>query len=394
MFLPLSIEQIQAMGAGHTVNEILQQPLLWQETFRIVQNQKEEIQAFFANLTSKHDSIRFVFTGAGTSAFVGETAVPYLQKQNKNHAWRFEAIATTDLVSSPTYYLKEDIPTVMVSFARSGNSPESVAAVELGENIVKNFYQIVITCNENGHLAKKARVDSNSLLLLMPPASNDQGFAMTSSFSCMMLGAFLTFQVGELNELRSVVHSLSRAGERFLQELSPRLEEIFTFQFNRIIYLGSGLLGGIARESALKVLELTAGKTVSMYETPLGFRHGPKSILDDESLIVLYLSQDPYTRKYDLDLLKEVYRSGLQSKVVVIDALGNEIVKENSHWQVLVGPAENEWKDIELGFIYVLFAQALSVKKSIELGITVDNPSANGLLNRVVQGVTIYPLEK
>lgn len=217
---------------------------------------------------------------------------------------------------------------------------------------------------------------------------------MTSSFSCMMLGALLTFQSERLVESKPIVDSLAEVTAKFLKDLSPQLEEIFTFQFDRIIYLGSGLLGGIARESALKVLELTGGKTVSMYETPLGFRHGPKSILNNQSLVVLYMSQDPYTRKYDLDLLKEVYHSGLQSKVVVIDALEDGTVKENSHWQVLVSSVEKEWQDIELGFIYVTFAQALSVKKSIELGNTVDNPSKNGLLNRVVQGVTIYPLEQ
>jgi tagatose-6-phosphate ketose/aldose isomerase len=394
MFLPLSNEQIRSLGAENTVNEILQQPRLWQETFKIIQNQKEELMSFFKNLSQNHEHVRFVFTGAGTSAFVGETVVPYLEKMNENRLWRLDAIATTDLVSSPTYFFKEDIPTVLVSYARSGNSPESVAAVELGESLVKDFYQLVITCNENGQLANKAIADPNSLLLLMPHESHDQGFAMTSSFSCMLLASLLAFQYEKLDGLKPVIHSLADLTETFLGSLSSSLEDIFRFDFNRIIYLGSGTLGSIARESALKVLELTSGQTISMYETPLGFRHGPKSIMDNQSLIVLFMSQDPYTRKYDLDLLGEVYHADLESKVVVIDAREDDLVKEHCDWLLTIGSGEKEWEDIYLGLVYVTFAQALSVKKSLELGIRVDNPSVNGLLNRVVQGVTIYPITK
>ncbi len=394
MFLPYSTEQVQALGAEHTVQEILQQPRLWLETYQIIHNQREQVKSFFEYLSNKQKRVRFIFTGAGTSAFVGEIIVPHLRKSSRKPFFEFEPIATTDLVSSPNYYFKEEIPTVLVSFARSGNSPESVAAVELGEKLVKDFRQIVITCNENGQLAKKVRGDDHSLLLLMPEASHDKGFAMTSSFSCMMLGALLAFQNEKLDVLKPVVHTLSEVTETFLGKLSSQLDKIFDYNFDRIIYLGSGLLEGIARESALKVLELTSGQTVSMYETPLGFRHGPKSIMNHQSLVVLFMSQDPYTRKYEYDLLKELNNTGLTSKIVVIDFKDDEKVKENSDWQINFSDSDTEWEELYLGFVYVTFAQALSVKKSIQLGMNVDNPSVNGLLNRVVQGVTIYPFEQ
>lgn len=393
MFLTYSNEQFKTASAEHTVTEILQQPKLWIETFKIIQKNGDAIRLFFENLQKKHDRVRFIFTGAGTSAFVGETITPYLRKNNGKLSWEFEHIATTDLVSSPKYYLNGEIPTVLVSFARSGNSPESVAAVNLGEVFLKDFYQIIITCNEDGMLAKKALDEENTLLLLMPAASHDKGFAMTSSFSCMMLAALLTFQYNKLDELESTIDGLSNVTERFLGSLSSQIESISKFDFERIIYLGSGLLGGIARESALKVLELTSGRTVSMYETPLGFRHGPKSLMNDKSLIVLFMSQDPYTRSYELDLLKEIYNEDLDSKMVVLDFYEDQTVKENSDWQIYVPSNGNEWEEVFLGLVYVTFSQALAVKKSIQLGIPVDNPSVNGLLNRVVKGVTIYPVK-
>jgi tagatose-6-phosphate ketose/aldose isomerase len=391
MFLPYSSKQIEQMGATHTVKEIMQQPKLWREVYEIVLNQKGNITQFFESLGNKHSRGRIIFTGAGTSAFVGEVVVPYLRKNSPYTKWDLQAIATTDLVSNPSYYFHEDIPTVLVSFARSGNSPESVAAVELGEISISNFYQIVITCNDNGSLAEKVRNDPRSLHLQMPTESNDQGFAMTSSFTCMMLAILLVFQYEKLDSLKTIVDKLSLHGDSFLKQLSSELDGIFQFDFERIIYLGSGTLGSIARESALKVLELTSGKVVSMNETPLGFRHGPKSILNDQTLVVLFLSGDPYTRKYDIDLLNEVYVEKLDSKVVSVDLGFDQKVIETSDWNLQVA-SDWELEDIYLGFIYVIFAQALSVKKSIQLGLKVDNPSINGIVNRVVKGVKIHSL--
>ncbi|WP_223588232.1 SIS domain-containing protein [Neobacillus bataviensis] len=391
MFLPFSEEHIEQLGAANTVNEIMQQPKLWKKVFELVLKQKDKIEQFFKHLSVEHSRVRFVFTGAGTSAFIGETVVPFLRKNYSNKGFDFQAIATTDLVSAPTYYFQDDIPTVLVSFARSGNSPESVAAVELGEKIISDFYQIVITCNEKGDLAEKVRNDSKALLLIMPAESNDQGFAMTSSFTCMMLSSLLVFQYEKLESLKGIVDNLSTSGESLLNELSNDLGHIFQFEFERIIFLGSGILGSIARESALKVLELTSGQVISMHETPLGFRHGPKSILNDQTLVVLFLSRDSYTRRYDRDLLKELYEENLDLKIVSIDNCYDHEVLQTTDWQLIVN-SDGELEDIYLGLIYVLFAQALAVKKSIQLGLKVDNPSINGMVNRVVQGVTIHSL--
>ena len=392
MFLPFSEEHIEQLGAAHTVKEIMQQPKLWKKVYELVLNQKVKIEQFFKHLSDEYSRVRFVFTGAGTSSFVGETVVPYLRKNYSSKGFEFHAIATTDLVSAPTYYFQDDIPTVLVSFARSGNSPESVAAVELGKKMISDFYQIVITCNEKGHLAEKVKDDSKALLLLMPTESNDLGFAMTSSFTCMLLSSLLVFQTEKLESLKGIVDKLSTCGESFLNELSNELSQIFQFDFERIIYLGSGILGSIARESSLKVLELTSGKVISMHETPLAFRHGPKSILNDKTLVVLFLSRDSYTRKYDKDLLKELYGENLDLKIVSIDSCYDQTVQKTTDWQLNVHN-DGELEDIYLVFFYVLFAQALAVKKSIQLGLKVDNPSVNGMVNRVVQGVTIHALQ-
>src|SRR5699024_4780060 len=297
-------------------------------------------------------------------------------------------IATTDIVSNPTEFLYKETPTILVSFARSGNSPESVAAVSLGQDIVDDFYQVNITCNKDGKLAVNSKDDDNSLTILTPEKAHDQAMAMTSSFSSMIIAAYFIFTPKEFTE-ETMAHVISNANH-LVKEVGNELDAIVNVDFELIIYLGSGLLSDLSHEAALKMLELTAGEVVAVHESSLGFRHGPKSILNDKSAVVLFMSQDPYTRKYDMDILREVAADESELKVIVLADKVDTEMKELADWAIEVNTEEKTFdNDFELALLYVVFAQALAMKKSIQLGITPDNPSPTGRINRVVQGVTI-----
>ena len=162
------------------------------------------------------------------------------------------------------------------------------------------------------------------------------------------------------------------------------------YEFQRIVYLGSNTLKGTSQESALKMLELTAGRVVTMYDTPMGFRHGPKSIVDDTTLTVVYLSDDPYTRQYEMDLVKEMSGQRKGNKIVVVMSSQDDAAAALADYSVVYG-LDGENENILLGLDYILFAQTLAVLKSLSLGITPDNPCPTGEVNRVVQGVTLYP---
>lgn len=388
----LTDEQLKEGNAGYTAQEIHQQPSVWKEMVAIILAQQNEIRNFIDSIYEKHERIRIIMTGAGTSAFAGDTLVPELNRQNQYNVY-FESIATTDIVSNPAEYLVEDEPTIMVSFARSGNSPESLAAVSLAKKIIKNFYQVNITCNKEGKLAKSSEGDKNSLTILTPEQANDQSMAMTSSFSNMILAAYLLFSSTPINQ--SGIDQVISSGEHFVQSITDTIEQILEFDFERVIYLGSGLLGQLSHEAALKMLELTAGKVVAVNETSLGFRHGPKSILNNKSLVVIFMSQNSYTRKYDMDILREIAADELPFKTVVLAEKVNEEIQELADWSIQVNN-ENELfaNDFYLALLYVIFAQALALKKSVKLGISPDNPSPEGRINRVVKGVTIYNYEK
>ena len=387
--LGLEISKLEDCSGLNTAKEIIQQPDTWRESVKSLIKNKIEIKSFIDSFLSKKE-YRIILTGAGTSAFAGEVCEPYLTSLlNK----RVEAIATTDLVASPKSYFIKDIPTLLVSFARSGNSPESVHAVNLASQLVDDLYQVVITCNENGKLAKNTVNDEKSLLLLMPPQTNDLGFAMTSSFTTMVLNAMAVFNINNIENFSSDVDKLSNSVNDFIENNIEKVTSLSNEDFERIVYLGSSTSKGIARESALKVLELTAGKVNASYDTPLGFRHGPKSVVDDNTVSVIYISNDEYTRQYDLDLAKEMLAHKKNDKVVIVgDNIEEDILNkadyvfnvENINYTV-----ENE---VLLPLQQIIFGQMLSFLKSVNLGITPDNPCPTGEVNRVVQGVILHEL--
>jgi tagatose-6-phosphate ketose/aldose isomerase len=370
----LTAAQLEARGATWTAREIAQQPAVWADLANLLASQRASLDQFLVPLLLD-PSIRIVLTGAGTSSFIGDCLAPAVAALLRR---RVESIATTDIVSGPERRLQRDIPTLLVSFARSGNSPESVATVDLAERLVTNVHHLIITCNPDGELAKRAPQLCNARVLVLPDATNDRSFAMTSSFTSMVLVAGLIF--GVIRE--QSVPSLCRAADSLLPKAWSLAQRLVAREFQRVIYLGSNELSGLASEAALKLLELTDGQLVALAESTLGFRHGPKTIINNRSLVVLMLSNDAYVRAYDEDLLAELRRDARAGEVLALSALEGEQVH-------VEGMAEAN--DLELALLYVVFAQTFALTQSLALGLTPDRPNAAGVVNRVVQGVNIHP---
>jgi tagatose-6-phosphate ketose/aldose isomerase len=367
-------------GAAATIREIVQQPEVWKSVAALVDERRHELDRFLADLLARAD-LRIVLTGAGTSAFVGDIAAPAVARLLDR---RVDAVATTSIVSDPHGAFPEDVPTLLVSFARSGNSPESSAATALADQLLSDVSHLVLTCDENGRLFRQHSGRSSSFVLLMPERSNDEGFAMTSSFTSMLLGALLVF--GGSNP--TAIAALVSTGRRILESNQSTIRDLAAHRFERVVYLGSGSLAGLAHESALKMLELTAGQVVAYYDSALGFRHGPKAILNDNTLVVVFVSSDPYTRAYDLDILAELRAGRSPQNVIAISALPMD-EDAGTSW-VLAEVAG--LSDAFAAVAFVLNAQLLALWSSAERGLTPDNPFPDGDVNRVVRGVSIHAL--
>lgn len=381
-----SVEELTELGAQITTAEIKQQPELWRDTLNIYRENLDAIEAFLADARAMGDDrLSVVFTGAGTSDYVGDTCAPYLRHAGDTDLYDFKPIATTDIVSAPRDFLRPEDPTLVVSFARSGNSPESLAAVKVAKELVHNVKFLNITCAPEGKLAVESADDPNALTLLIPRA-NDKGFAMTGSYSCMTLLATLIFDTASMEQKAAWVEQIAKMGE----EVVSREDEIAAYlagDFNRVTYLGSGSFGGLAQESQLKILELAHGLVATSYDTCMGYRHGPKSFVDDKTLVFVFMNNDEYTRQYDLDILHEIDGDQIAQKTIAVQ---QDAAPAFEH-EAFTFAGYEALPEGYLALPFVMVAQTVSLLNSVRVGNTPDTPSPTGTVNRVVKGVTIHP---
>lgn len=370
------LEQHHAL---HTAREIWQQPDLWAALHQQLVAQQEQCSAFLTPLL-QNPRLQIVLCGAGSSAFAGRALAPWLREKTGRDV---AAYGTTDIVANPQQFLDPSRPTLLVSFARSGNSPESVASVALADQLLPQCYHLMLVCNPDSQLANYAHGRKNVCALVMPQGSNDQSFAMTSSFSCMMLSTALLLGPYSLDAAKQPLAQMIERCRELRETLQSQVKTLASSGFSRYIVLGSSCFTGLAEEASLKMLELTAGQIVTRYDSPLGLRHGPKFMVDPQTLVLLMLSSNRYTERYEQDLWDELQRDGLAKQMV---GLGNSPTEKTGQSDL-----HHADDDIWLLFPYLLFAQMLAFETSLARGLTPDNPCPTGEVNRVVKGVTIYP---
>ncbi|HEY6516306.1 MAG TPA: ROK family protein [Steroidobacteraceae bacterium] len=364
----MTLEGNARLLESQTYREVMHQPDVWLTAARdlpaVVADVREWIKA------RGHDDVWFC--GAGTSAFIGESLSAYLNELRQPA--RFRAVPTTELVAHPHGLLRPGTRRLLVSFGRSGESPETLATLALLERADADALHI--TCNADGALARSAGPRQRALVL--PPETHDVGFAMTSSYSTMLLYALACFDELPIGDIAARLREIAAAGRGVLDAAGRVAAQLPPPQ--RVAFLGGGELGGAARESALKVLELTAGRVAAFWDSPLGFRHGPKSLVNEHTRIVVLLSPDPDARRYDDDVVAELRSQYGQDGVITVGTAD--------------GGADIAFAGIPAGWnvpLYVLPAQVVAVTWSARMGLNVDDPFPDGQLSRVVHGVRIYP---
>ncbi|WP_421876704.1 SIS domain-containing protein [Marinoscillum sp.] len=382
-YLGVDEKDLKSLGGLHTAQEIAQQPDTWKKVFKMVLRQKNELTTF---LTKAKNVDQVILTGAGTSAFIGESLIGSYYRNFNNCT---KAVPTTNLVSHPYDYLSNDQETLLISFARSGNSPESKGAVELADKLCGKCTHLIITCNKDGDLANY-ETKNGKYVFLLPEETNDQSLAMTSSYSCMLLAGLLMAHMDRIEDMEAQVNLAAAYGKEILDNQLGLLKNIAGLPFKRAVFLGSGPLLGTANESHLKVQELTDGGTVCKHDSFLGFRHGPKAVVDTETLIVHLLSNNQYVSKYENDLIFAMEKG---KKALVQLAIG-EGIGYNLPVDYTITYSSND-ESIDEDFLClpgVLPGQILGFFKSLNEHLMPDEPSSSGAISRVVQGVNIYNL--
>lgn len=385
----LSSEEKANLGLVHTPGEIVQQPDTWATTFLNFQQRRTEIEAFLKSAgigpgSSKHPIVFLI--GAGTSDYIGQSLASLLQQK-----WQceVEAVASTDLLSNFEDHILRDRQYLWISFSRSGDSPEGVAVLEKALADYPNILHLVVSCNANGKMISDHRKDQRVFGVLLDDAVNDRGLAMTSSFSNMVVCGQCLANVWTIDEYEPILQALVASGEKFLETAADCAAMLAEGPYTSACFVGSGSQKAVAKESALKLSELTAGRIRTMSESILGLRHGPLAALNEETLFVCFVSSDSRKQGYEIDLLKEIGNKGVVPTRV---AIGIEANKElNSVAEYVVTPGlRHAIPDSYLPPLYVIFGQLLGLFFSLRCNLKPDVPSPKGVITRVVQNVNIH----
>jgi tagatose-6-phosphate ketose/aldose isomerase len=346
---------------AYTWQEIFQQPLLWPTTVACV-------RAASGQLNLDFEKARVLLTGAGSSAYAASAVAS---------AWpRAVAIPTTDLLIDPQRYLG-DVDAV-ISLARSGNSPESAAVVERVRALRPDIFQLAITCNQESSLVQSGL---NGLIVL-DPRTNDRSLVMTGSFSNLVLAGLALAQPDTVGPHASLA---SDRASTLLAAIDQQCRRIAARAGERIVVLSSSPLLGWGREAGLKILEMTAGRFPVVTETYLGLRHGPMSFLRADTLVLCLLSNDPVRRLYEVDLIEEL-RSKKLGYPVAIAGPGEHGRLFAEVIPAVLPEAPDEFRTP----FEILIPQLLGYHLSLRQGLNPDNPSPDGVITRVVQGVKIH----
>lgn len=369
----------------HTYREIRQQPEMWLKAYEMVLARKAEIAAFTERYIN--DGYSIVLTGAGTSAYIGDA----LQNALYNTSFAgCRSIATTDIITSPEIYFNSESKVLLVSFARSGNSPESVGTINQVNKTAGKVAHIFITCNEQGELAKMAAASpENTLLLLLPKETNDLSLAMTSSYSTMLLTCSMVANINSIEAHGEYLRTMAAQTAKALDRYEEAIREIASRPFKRAVFLGTAELQGIAEESRLKLQELTDGSVMCAFDSFLGFRHGPKAVIDKDTLLVYLLSEEPKVQRYEYDLIRQIRANNNIVGYVAISQTEPKIEADYFDLSVVIGAPTEEHRYYSC-VSYVVASQLLGMFKSIDMGLSPDAPSVSGNISRVVEGVIIY----
>ena len=377
-------------GLLHTPREIWQQPDTWNKTYQRCIERSGELNDVLrrAGIGRGSTSSPTVYLiGAGTSDYTGRALAPLLRRRWGCDVW---AIPSTTMLTDFEEFHHPGREYLWISFSRSGESPEGVALLEQALDRHRGIRHLVITCNQQGAMAQLcSRNPDRAAALVLDDAVNDRGLAMTSSFSNMVLAGPCVGHLEDLAQFGEVVAQISETGRRFLPAAAETAAAITLLGCTRSCFVGAGVLRAVADESALKVVELSAGKVTTLAETPLGLRHGPMSSVDGQTLFVAFLSSDPRRRGYELDLLREIDRKRLGRVRAVVTARGDEEVSSLADYPLSLNcPADIP--DHHRPVLDVMFGQLIGLFGSMRSGLKPDQPSPGGTITRVVAPIKLY----
>ncbi|WP_380058304.1 SIS domain-containing protein [Falsihalocynthiibacter sp. SS001] len=190
----------------------------------------------------------------------------------------------------PEAYMPADAPVEVIALSRSGTTTETVRAAEASR--ARGVHVIGISCAPNSEL--EAASDTACVFDTHP----EEGIVMTASASLMLLAGFALAGL-------SVDGALADRAEAALAALEASDTSEFHAR-NHVVFLGGGAHYGVALEGALKLMEMSICATQGFH--PGEYRHGPVSLIDDGSAVVMLYHSE--TAAAEAELVKELQDKG------------------------------------------------------------------------------------
>lgn len=372
-----------------TCKEMVNQPALWLQGVKIIGKNRGRIEKFINEIKSI-ERLKIYLIGAGSSAKAASVVEKFIKRVTGADTY---SVSSTNLVTQPENYIPEDEPVLLVSFGSSGNTIEGVEAVRLFKEKCSKLYQMLIICSDKGEIVRKYSREEGTLYIPIPEGTMGKSMAATGEFTLLLQYALMMFDIHNFEYYNEMFRNIYKDAEYFFERDIYKIHSLANKKYDIIVPLGSNSLTSLASEMCLKISELSSGLQSTQFHPVLEFRHGPKLIMNSKSLVSFFMSSNPYTMKYEIDMLKECSNDKRNSTIIAISMDYNQEIDENCDFYIYFNKNGFVYRDdSHIVFQYSLFLQSFAILKAIDLGISPDKlgNDTRGFINKVAQGVKIY----
>jgi glucosamine--fructose-6-phosphate aminotransferase (isomerizing) len=336
----------------YTRDEIEKQSEAWSSTLLSFSRQEE----FLAKALAGAGKSAWVVTGCGSTHYVSLSAASIMRRTGVN-AWAYPA---SDIVYFPDMLPRGD--TNLLAISRSGTTTETLWAVDRFRKIYPSGKIVVITTQPESSLAKSADY------VLSADAAKELSVAQTRSFTSMYilsvcLSGVLAGDHGLVERLQKLPPALDGLLVRY-PDLPRTLGEDDSLQ--RFFFLGGGPNYGLACEAMLKTKEMTRSWAEAFH--PLEFRHGPMSVVNDQTLVVCLVSDSQM--EAEARVLRDMQKLGARILVLTDDA--SKADWSGMEYVVELRSGINEW---ERGALYLPFIHWMDYYRTLAKGLDPDQPT-------------------
>lgn len=337
---------------SYTQSEIDSQPTVWRSIL------KEYAQTEIVLPSDLYDGKEncFLVTGCGSTHYLSISVATILRKLG------FQALA---LPAAELVYFSEALPPgepILVTISRSGKTTETLNAVDNYKKQKIGHTVIAVTTQPDSLLAKEAN------FVLAASQAKEVSVAQTRSFTSMfLLSQILCGAIANDQNVAKHLQALPDALEHLLEEnlnLPRRLGE--DLSLSRFFFLGGGPLYGLACEAMLKTKEMTCSWAEAYH--PLEFRHGPMSVVGEESLVVCFVSDSQQAA--EVKVLQDMKRLGAKTLVITEDSSASDW--RGMDYVVSLKTGLDEW---DRGAIYLPLIQWIAFYRAKAKGLDPDHPN-------------------